>query len=272
MVKTKNNILITGASGGIGIETCKLLDKEENQLLLIDINQEHLEKLANELKFKPKTFVCDVSNYNKIKELILSLLNEYKSIDTIICLAGIIRPGLFDHLSIENLRIQMEVNFFGVINTIYPILPNLKEKKQGKIIIVSSLAGIVPAPKHNMYVASKFALRGLIQTLYLELKPFNIQITNVMPDAILTPMLKYTATQDASPLAFANYPLPASDVAEAIQLAMKKDKMEIYVPYFQGLLARIAQFFVGFIPFLWPKFEEKGLKNKKLFDKKGLLK
>ena len=173
-MQKQKTALVTGAAGGIGVETCKLLASKGYNLILVEV---------------------------QVKKAINDSIQKYTKIDVLICLAGVIRPGLFEEVNMENLKLQMDVNFFGVVHFIHNMIGHFKKNSSGKIIVVSSLAGIVPAPKHNMYVASKFALRGLLQTLFLELKSFNIQVSNVMPDAILTPMLKYTATQDASPMA-----------------------------------------------------------------------
>lgn len=270
-MQTQKTAIVTGAAGGIGIETCKLLIQNGYKLAIIDNNEAKLKELTEILKIDCLTIVCDVSKEDKVRSAIEQIILNFKQIDVLICLAGVIRPGLFEEVAMQNIKLQMEVNFFGAVYFIHSLIPHFKKKGSGKIIVVSSLAGIVPAPKHNMYVASKFALRGLLQTLFLELKKFNIQVTNVMPDAILTPMLKYTATQDGSPMAYANYPLPPEDVAKAVWKGIETGKIEIYVPYSQGLLARLAQFFVGLIPIIWPTFEKKGLDNKEKLKKLGIL-
>ncbi len=270
-MQEQRTALVTGAAGGIGIETCKLLASKGYKLILVDSDEKALKSLSETLETEKLIQVCDVRDEMKVQKTIEQALKKYSKIDVLVCLAGVIRPGLFEEVSMQNLRLQMEVNFFGVVYFIYNLIGHFKQNKAGKIVVVSSLAGIVPAPKHNMYVASKFALRGLLQTLFLELKSFNIQVTNVMPDAILTPMLKYTATQDASPMAYANYPLPAKDVAIAVYKAIETGKIEIYVPYVQGILARLAQFFVWLIPSIWPRFEKKGSENKIKFTKMGIL-
>lgn len=271
MMQKNKTAIVTGAAGGIGIETCKLLINNGYKLVLIDNDEEKLKALIGILNVDCPIIVCDVSKEDNVKNAMSQIFKLYESIDILICLAGVIRPGRFEEVSMNNIKLQMEVNFFGAVYFIHTLIPHFKRQGSGKIVIVSSLAGIVPAPKHNMYVASKFALRGLLQTLFLELKSFNIQVTNVMPDAILTPMLKYTATQDASPMAYANYPLPPEDVAKAVWKGIQTGKIEIYVPYSQGLLARLAQFFVSLIPIIWPTFEKKGLENKEKFKKLGIL-
>jgi short-subunit dehydrogenase len=270
-MQTQKNAIVTGAAGGIGIETCKILINNGYKLVLVDKEEKKLIELIEILKVDCSFFVCDVSKEENVKKVLKQIFKLFEQIDALICLAGVIRPGLFEEVPMQNIRLQMEVNFFGAVYFIHSLIPHFKKWGSGKIIVVSSLAGIVPAPKHNMYVASKFALRGLLQTLFLELKSFNIQVTNVMPDAILTPMLKYTATQDGSPMAYANYPLPPEDVAKAIWKGIQTGKIEIYVPYTQGLLARLAQFFVSLIPVIWPTFEKKGLENKEKLKKLGIL-
>ncbi|MBL0265109.1 MAG: SDR family oxidoreductase [Leptospiraceae bacterium] len=270
-MQIQKTAIVTGAAGGIGIETCKLLLKNGYKLAIIDNDEEKLKSLVEILKVESLLIVCDVSKEENVQDAIKQAISKFEKIDVLVCLAGVIRPGLFEEVPMQNIRLQMEVNFFGAVYFIHNLIPHFKKNGSGKIVVVSSLAGIVPAPKHNMYVASKFALRGLLQTLFLELKKFNIQVTNVMPDAILTPMLKYTATQDASPMAYANYPLPPEDVANAVWKGIQTGKIEIYVPYSQGILARLAQFFVGLIPIIWPTFEKKGLENKEKLKKLGIL-
>lgn len=169
-MQIQKTAIVTGAAGGIGIETCKLLLKNGYKLAIIDNDEEKLKSLVEILKVESLLIVCDVSKEENVQDAIKQAISKFEKIDVLVCLAGVIRPGLFEEVPMQNIRLQMEVNFFGAVYFIHNLIPHFKKNGSGKIVVVSSLAGIVPAPKHNMYVASKFALRGLLQTLFLELK------------------------------------------------------------------------------------------------------
>jgi len=259
----KNKVaVITGASGGIGQEIAKLFDKEHIKLALADIDLNSLNDVKKELKQDALIIKCDITDVDQVRILYSKTLEKYKKIDFLINTVGIIEPGLFEDLSYEDIEKQVNVNLIGTIHCTKEIIPIMKKAGYGHIVTISSLAGIVPETYSSIYTATKFALRGLNWTIYLELKDHNINISTVFPDSVDTPMLEFEAKHGGSPLTFLHDPVPPEEVAESVLKAILKEKVEICVPSTEGILSKIIMCLPSQVKRLWPKYEEKGEKKR----------
>ncbi|XDD48884.1 SDR family NAD(P)-dependent oxidoreductase [Leptospira sp. WS92.C1] len=271
-MKEKKVVIITGAAGGIGKETSRVFAKNGYSLCLLDRPSESskLNELKSELPGEHLAVLCDITDYKNVESSIKKCYSHFGRIDALINNAGIMRPGSFEDASLENIHQQIQVNLNGTIYCTKVALPYLKDSK-GKLVIVASLAGVVPAPYHAVYVATKFGLRGLALTLHIELKKSGISVSCILPGTIESPMTQEMANQDrSSPMAYINPPLPASKVATAIYRSIHSNQTEIYVPYSQGLLSRLALSFPGMIPKIYPMMEKKGIRNQEAWKKKGV--
>lgn len=262
---------ITGSAGGIGRETALLLSQKGFTLFLTDRKEQisSLKEFVGSLNKNHIAYPCDIVSPKECSVAIKECIKRFGRIDILINNAGIMRPAKFHNVSMDAIEEQIDVNIKGTIRLTHLAMPHLKSSK-GKLIILSSLAGIVPAPHHSIYSATKFALRGFALSLYLEWKELGIRVTNILPGTIQSPMTQFMASQDSSPMAYLNPPLPASDVAQAIAEAIDSDIAEVYVPYSQGLLARIALLFPYLLQWIYPILAKKGYKNFELWKKKGL--
>ncbi|MBK7058780.1 MAG: SDR family oxidoreductase [Leptospiraceae bacterium] len=108
-MQIQKTAIVTGAAGGIGIETCKLLLKNGYKLAIIDNDEEKLKSLVEILKVESLLIVCDVSKEEKVQDAIKQAISKFEKIDVLVCLAGVIRPGLFEEVPMQNIRLQMEV-------------------------------------------------------------------------------------------------------------------------------------------------------------------
>jgi len=256
-------IIITGASGGIGSALARELDSRAANLVLADIHFNALESVASCLTSKPLLVKCDITDRTSVKALVESSLNKFTKIDVLINNAGIIRPGLFENCSYENIDAQMKVNFTGAVNCTKEVVAVMIGAKQGHIVTISSLAGLVPETYSSIYTASKFALRGFFLTLGIELKRHNIKVSTIFPDSVNTPMLKYEATHGGSPLTFLNKAQNPEKIVHAVIKALEKNRPEICSPVSSGIFSRIIMCWPGLITKLWPLLEKLGEKNKK---------
>ena len=157
-------IIITGAAGGIGTALARELDKRGAKLVLADIDYNGLESLASGMTSNPLIIKCDITDRADVKKLVESSVNRLLKIDIWINNAGIIRPALFEDCSYEDIDAQMQVNFMGAVNCSKEALAVMIPAKQGRIVTISSLAGLVPETYSSIYTASKFALRGFFLT------------------------------------------------------------------------------------------------------------
>ena len=164
MEKQQGIAVVTGSSTGIGFETSILLARNGfyTYATMRDTDKsDKIEKIANKEKIPIKVLSMDVNNDDSVRNAIQKILDEKKKIDILINNAGYGLFGALEEISIEETKKQFETNLFGAIRTIKEVLPSMREQKDGIIINVSSMSGIVGIPATTVYVSTKFALEGL---------------------------------------------------------------------------------------------------------------
>jgi short-subunit dehydrogenase len=271
IVKGKTAI-VTGAAGGIGTATARLLDSRGVNLVLADIDMPGLERTAQGLALKPLLVHCDITSLDEVQHLMAEAQKSYPTIDILVNNVGIIIPALFEQATYADIEKQVRINLLGTITCTREVIPLLKKNGGGHIVTVSSLAGIVPETYSSIYTATKFALRGLNLTLNLELKRHCIAVSTIFPDSVDTPMLRYEATHGGSPLTFLSPPQEPAAVAKAILRAITQNKVEQYVPTSTGIFSKIIMCWPWAVTKLWPLLEKSGEKQKKKYQERLLQK
>lgn len=189
--KHMKNILITGASSGLGAEFARQYASTLTRLFLIGRDESRLNQIAEECRANgadvhaQKIDVCDRT---KMAEWIGEISNTH-GIDIVIANAGI--SGGFNGQAIENITDDytvFDVNLTGVLNTIYPALPAMVKHRAGQVVMISSIAGFVPLPSAPAYSASKAAVRYYGEALMTKLKPFHVDVTVICPGFIVSRM------------------------------------------------------------------------------------
>ena len=170
----KKVVLVTGCSSGIGKEICNQLIKDGGFIVYgISRNEFEMEGLTQ--------FKVDVTDRQGIERVIKKIIDREKSIDILISNAGMGISGPVETAKIEDVQKLLNVNFFGMVNCVQAVLPYMRERKSGKIIMTSSLGSKVGLPFQSFYSASKSALDSLGFALNLEVKRFGIQCLNILP-------------------------------------------------------------------------------------------
>jgi short-subunit dehydrogenase len=182
-------ILITGTSSGFGLLCAVRLAAQGNFVYatMRDIQKQHL--LADEAARRNvplRIRALDVTKPDTIASVVEEIKNHHGHIDVVINNAGFGMGGFFEDLSEQEIRAQMEVNFFGVQNVCRQVVPLMRENKSGMIINISSIAGLTATPCLGAYNASKWALEGFSESLYHELAPFGIKVVIVEPGSYPT--------------------------------------------------------------------------------------
>src|SRR5262249_51967005 len=118
-------------------------------------------------------------------------------IDVLVNNAGYELAGAVEEISLDEARAQFETNFFGVVRMVKAVLPSMRQQKQGRIINVSSLAGVSSIPFMGFYSASKFALEGFTEALSMEVKPLNIHVSLTEAGFLKTPMVNHRQVSTA---------------------------------------------------------------------------
>lgn len=167
-------IVITGASSGIGNIVGEYLVSKGHQVVGTSRYKEG--------RFGSLEIIrLDVTNDDSVKNFAQTVLQRFNKIDVLINNAGFVVSGPAENISIEECKNQFETNYFGVVRVTCKLLPHFRENRKGKIINISSLAGLIGMPFQSQYSASKFALEGFTEALRLELLPFNVQVCNINP-------------------------------------------------------------------------------------------
>lgn len=128
----------------------------------------------------------DVSDYDQVKKAIDEIYEKTSRIDICICNAGYGISGPLEEAEISDIRRQMDVNFYGFLYVAKAVLPYMREQREGKILVTSSVAGVVSIPFQAMYSVSKAAINSLVAALANEVRDFNINVSAIMPGDVST--------------------------------------------------------------------------------------
>jgi len=180
-------IWITGASSGIGKALALKFAKEGWQVAASARRENLLDDLSKN-NSNIHSFPLDVKNEDKVKKVFQDVIQKFKSLDIVMFCTGIHDPESEKELNSEKIREIMETNFFGTLNCIMAVSNFFREKKNGHISIVSSVAAYRGLPGAAGYCASKSALTSLAESLYFDFRRYNIRISLVSPGFIKTPM------------------------------------------------------------------------------------
>jgi short-subunit dehydrogenase len=158
-----------------------------------------IKEIANKENLPLEVLPLDVDNDDSVRNTINKIFDEKKKIDILVNNAGYGLFGAIENISIQEAKKQFETNFFGAMRTIKEVLPSMREQKNGIIINVTSIAGIVGIPTECIYVSTKFALEGLSESISYELQPYGIKVILVEPGVINTnfvPNIKFPNKTD----------------------------------------------------------------------------
>lgn len=191
----KKVILVTGAARGIGRGIVEELCKDENNIIIANYNKSELQ--AKELQEKGiQIYRADVTNKAEVDLMIKYILDNYGSIDVLINNAGISQIKMFNDITEEDWINMINTNLTSVFYTTQATTKNMIENKNGCIINISSIWGMVGASCEVHYSASKAGLIGLSKALAKELGPSNIRVNVIAPGDIETDMNKELSKED----------------------------------------------------------------------------
>lgn len=191
MTLKKNSVaVITGAGSGIGQALAVRLAAEGVAgVAIVDVDGNGLEETANRVgdsSVKISVHKTDVSDFAEVQKLANDVMAEHGMATHLVNNAGVGVMGTFEHLSIDDFEWLMRINFWGVVYGCKVFLPILKQQEAGHIVNISSVFGLIAPPEQSAYSASKFAVRGLTESLRHELAGSGICVSTVHPGGIKT--------------------------------------------------------------------------------------
>jgi NADP-dependent 3-hydroxy acid dehydrogenase YdfG len=173
-ISMKKVILITGISSGFGKQTARLLAGKGHKVYGTVRKEAGMENGVTYLKM-------DLMNYDSVKLAVASVLEKEGRIDVLVNNAGMHTGGPIETSPIENIKLQMDTNFLGMVNLTREVLPVMRKQGSGTIINFSSIGGLMGLPFQAFYSAGKFAIEGFSEALRMEVKQFNIRIVIINP-------------------------------------------------------------------------------------------
>jgi short-subunit dehydrogenase len=175
--------LVTGASSGIGQELARELAKAGANVTLAARRKSLLDTIAKEIG--GLAVECDVTRDGDVERAVAESVARWGRLDILIANAGFGVVGPLKELSLEDYRRQFETNVFGVLRATYAALPEI-EKTKGRIVIIGSVAGWTASPGASAYNMSKFALRGLANSIRPELLASGVKVVLISPGFVVS--------------------------------------------------------------------------------------
>ena len=182
----RENVLITGASSGIGAATASLLSREGYRVWGTTRDLSKLAKLPDGLVRAVRFVEMDVADAESVKRGVAMVMEEAGEIDVLINNAGFGIYGPIEEVPVELVKAQFETNVFGVIRVIQEVVPSMRERRSGLVINISSLASTIVVPFQVHYGASKRAIEAFTEGLRQELRPFGVKVVAIEPAYINT--------------------------------------------------------------------------------------
>lgn len=204
----KQSVLITGATDGLGYALALLLAKRGYRVFAAGRSPERLAKIAaiaRENRFAMEGVPLDVCSDESVTRAVNNTLSNCGGLDVLVNNAGVNYTAAVEDLSMEDWRAQFETNVFGLLRVTRAVLPHMREQRRGRILMMSSVSGLVTAPTQGAYSASKHAVEAISNALRLELYPFGIDVVLIEPGYIVTGIQK-TAAEFSRPYVEKNGP------------------------------------------------------------------
>lgn len=243
-------VVITGASSGIGKALATTYAKSGAKLVLGARRLDRLESLASELDTETICVATDVTKEQDCKQLIDSAVDHFGKIDVLINNAGISMRALFEDLELDVLKNVMDVNFWGTVYCTKYALPHIIETK-GSIVGVISIAGYVGLPGRTGYAASKFAVRGFLDTVRIENLHKGVHVLVAAPGFTASEIRTKALVEDGSSQGDTprneSKMMSAEQCAQHIYKAVKRRKRSLILTFIEG---KFTVFLSKFFPSL----------------------
>lgn len=240
-------VLITGGASGIGKIMARLMLAREAKVIIWDISQENIDATRNEFSNSKNLFSyqVDVSDVGQIQETAKMVKQEAGVVDVLINNAGIIVGKFFNEHAVADISRTMEINAMGPMYVTQEFLGDMIQQNSGHICNIASSGGLISNPKMSVYAASKWAVIGWSDSLRLEMKQMNkdVSITTILPYYIHTGM--FEGVQSRIPI------LEPEAAALTIVKAIEKNKKMITMPGYIYRVTRFAQAILPITVFDW---------------------
>jgi NAD(P)-dependent dehydrogenase (short-subunit alcohol dehydrogenase family) len=247
---TNRNVVVTGASSGIGYDVALAFGERGAKVGLLARRKELLIDLADKIAKGGGLGVpiaCDVTERKQVREAVGEANDALGGIDILVNSAGVLLPAKFEEMDPADLKKMLDVNLFGTVHTMQAVLPLMRKKGRGHIVNIASLAGRRGMSPLGGYCATKFAVTGLSEAVRTELFGSGVNVSLVMPGLVDTPMA--ADAMETSGFAFETrrpgMTMPPRWVTWAVFAAVALRLPEVDVPPGAGTAEKVAALFPG---------------------------
>ncbi|MGH3855693.1 MAG: SDR family oxidoreductase [Pseudonocardiaceae bacterium] len=185
------HVIVTGGSSGIGKAIAALFAQRAARVTIIARRRAELDAAAAQIGTSATILAlnADVSDRAAITVALRTAVGTFGPVDILVCSAGIAHPGYFEEIPDEAFRRAMDVNYFGTLYTIRGVLGEMRSRGCGHVVLISSGAALIGMFGYTAYGPSKFAIRGLAESLRAELVDTGVRVSVVYPPDVDTPQL-----------------------------------------------------------------------------------
>jgi len=179
-------VIVTGASKGIGLEIAKVFSREGAKLVLVARNEKQLKELSTQLE-DAIYVTADVSKEGHMDKVAEAALKKWGKIDVLVANAGICLEMRLEEMTLEKWQETIDVDLTGVFLSVKSVIPAMKQRNKGKVVVTSSVTGPVAAmPGFSHYGAAKSGISGFIRTAAIELAKYQINVNSIEPGNIIS--------------------------------------------------------------------------------------
>jgi short-subunit dehydrogenase len=248
-------VLITGGSRGLGLVLARQLAKQGAYLAICSRNEEELARANEDLNWRTRVLAipCDVTDQAQVEDMVRAVEDHYGRVDVLINNAGVIQVGPMEVMTLEDYEEAMRIHFWAPLYATLAVLPEMRRRREGRIVNIASIGGKISVPHLLPYSASKFALVGLSEGLRAELAKDGVVVTTVCPGLMRTGSPRnatfkgqhqaeyaWFAISDALPITS----MKAERAAHQIITACKRGDAEVVLT----IQAKLAALFHGVFP------------------------
>lgn len=235
------HLIVTGGSEGIGFAIAKAAVQRGATVSLIARRRAALDAAVASLGPAAHAAAADVADRDALRAAVDELVGRSGPCDVLAANAGYALPGRFWELPADEFRAEMDVNYLGAVHAVQAVLPSMRERRRGHLCFVSSTAGLLGVYGYTAYSPTKFALRGLAESLRAEVAPDGLQVSVVYPPDTDTP--GFAKENEVKPIETAEIsgtitPVSASKVADAVIDGIESNRFTICADAMTATFAR----------------------------------
>ncbi len=241
-----STIIVTGASSGIGKACAQILASAGAKVILLARNQENLESVKQMIEKsggQAWVFAVDLGDQNAVCQVAGEIQNQLGTPNAIVHSAGLGRWLWLEETDPDEVRIMMDAPFFGALWLTQAFLSSMLEKRQGRIVFIGSPAAWVAWSGATVYAASRWALRGLYESLRADLVGTGVGVSMVVPGQVKSPYFEHNpGVTERFPSLGKFIPIVTpEEVARAVQTVLMRESRMIVLPWLMDAFLKLNQ-------------------------------